>query len=111
MCLSLRGSIFWEKTCSNAVKMVLNKGLLVIFMLLCFSGFILGYCQPSLYTNLQGSIRSFGFNSPGTYGHNMSCTYNIRVSAGLRITLEFTTLSILGTMPNCTEDSVEVFVG
>ena len=95
----------------NSAEMVLNKGLLVIFTLLCYSGVTLAACPPSLYTDLNGTIQSPGFNRTGKYDANMSCTFNIRVSAGRRITLEFKNLSILGSMPNCTEDSVEIFVG
>ena len=101
-----------ETSSSNTAEMVMNKGLLVISTLLCLlDASILAACPPSLYTDSQGTIQSLCFNPTGRYGANMTCAYNIRVSAGLRIILEFKSLSILGSMPECAEDSVEIFAG
>ena len=91
--------------------MNLPKVPIVISTLLCLSGAISAACPKSLYTASQETIRSPGFNTSEPYGDDLSCTFNINVPAGQRITLEFKTLSILGTMPNCTEDSLEIFVG
>ena len=91
--------------------MVLNKGLLVISAFLCYSDVTSTACPPSLYSDLNGTIQSPGFNTTGSYDANMTCTFNIRVSAGRRITLEVKNMSILGSMSNCTEDSLEILVG
>ena len=91
--------------------MALRKVLLIVSILLCLSGTILAACPKSQYTDSQGTIRSPGFNTSESYGDNMTCTYNIVLPPGRRIILEFKTLSILGTLPNCTEDSLEIIVG
>ena len=91
--------------------MALKKVLLVISILLCLSGVVLAACPNSQYTDSQGTIRSPGFNTSDSYGDNTACTYSIVVPAGRRIILEFKTLSILGIMPNCAEDSLQIIVG
>lgn len=92
-------------------EMILPKVPIVISTLFCLSGVISAACPKSSYTASQGTVLSPGFSTSESYGDDLSCTYNIIVPVGHRITLEFITLSILGTMPNCTEDSLEIFVG
>ena len=88
------------------------KGILA-FVLTLFVEFevVSASCPRQKYEEDKGTLTSPGFGSPSSYGHNMSCTYYINLSPGKRITLEFKMLSILGCMPNCSEDSLEIFVG
>lgn len=88
------------------------KGILALILTL-FAEFevVSASCPRQKYEEDKGTLTSPGFDSPSSYGHNMSCTYYINLSPGKRITLEFKTLSILGRMPNCSEDSLEIFVG
>ena len=72
---------------------------------------ISSFCPRRYYNESQGTLHSPGFNTAESYGNNTVCEYNIVLNRGHRIILEFITLSILGTMPNCTEDSLEIFVG
>ena len=96
--------------------MFLLKGVLVISTL--FSLFDVNHCllpnvdcPQSLYNELEGTILSPGFNTSESYGDGISCWYSITLPLGHRIILEFERLSILGAMPNCSEDSLEIFVG
>lgn len=68
-------------------------------------------CPTSPFTNANGSISSPGFNTPQSYGDNLACTYKIMVPVNRRVILEFKNLSILGTMPECEGDSLEILVG
>lgn len=68
-------------------------------------------CPKSPFTNSDGTISSPGFNTTESYGDNLICTYNIMVPANRRVILEFKRLSILGTMPDCEGDSLEILVG
>ena len=88
------------------------KGILALLLTL-FVEFevVSASCPRQKYEEDKGTLTSPGFGSPSSYGHHMSCTYYINLSPGKRITLEFKTLSILGRMPNCSEDSLEIFVG
>ena len=88
------------------------KGILVFILTLFVAVEVASVlCPRQSYEENEGTLTSPGFGSPASYGHNMSCTYYINLSPGKRITLEFKTLSILGCMPNCSEDSLEIFVG
>ncbi|XP_068738568.1 bone morphogenetic protein 1-like [Montipora capricornis] len=88
------------------------KRILVLISTLSFEHLVLSSSCPRRYYNEpQGTLHSPSFNTSESYGNNMVCEYNIVLNPGLRIILEFITLSILGTMPNCTEDSLEIFVG
>ncbi|XP_015764582.1 PREDICTED: tolloid-like protein 1 isoform X2 [Acropora digitifera] len=91
--------------------MILKGILAFIFTLFVEFEVVSASCPRQKYEEDKGTLRSPGFGSPSSYGHNMFCTYYINLSPGKRITLEFKTLSILGRMPNCTEDSLEIFVG
>ena len=68
-------------------------------------------CPQSPFTNWNGSISSPGFNTPQSYEHNLVCVYRITVPANRRVIVEFKTLSILGTMPDCDGDSLDILVG
>ncbi|XP_074610928.1 tolloid-like protein 1 isoform X2 [Acropora palmata] len=88
------------------------KGILA-FILTPFVAFEVAsvLCPRQNYEENEGTLTSPGFGSPSSYGDDMSCIYYINLSPGKRITLEFRTLSILGCMPTCSEDSLEIFVG
>ena len=68
-------------------------------------------CPTSPFTNSSGYISSPGFNTSQSYGDNLTCTYRIMVPPNRRLILAFRKLSVLGTMPNCEEDSLEILVG
>ena len=68
-------------------------------------------CPPSQFTNSNGTISSPGFNTSQSYDHNLTCTYRITVPANRWVVLEIIKLSILGTMPDCQGDSLEILVG
>ena len=96
--------------------MFLLKGVLLISILFSLCG--VNHCSlpnvdcpKSLYNEPEGTILSPGFNTSESYGDGSSCWYNITLSPGRRIILEFERLSILGAMPSCSEDSLEIFVG
>ena len=91
--------------------MALDKALLVVFAAANIFGVVASDCPKTNYTEMSGTLQSPGYSTPSSYGQNSSCTYNINVAAGYRVELEFTRLSVLGTMPDCKEDSVEIFVG
>ena len=95
----------------NSASMIL-KGILA-FILTPFVAFEVAsvLCPRQNYEENEGTLTSPGFGSPSSYGDDMSCIYYINLSPGKRITLEFRTLSILGCMPTCSEDSLEIFVG
>ena len=93
--------------------MVRTKGILLVTTFLCFLGVISATCPSSTYSDLKHTLQSPGFNSTGKYPPNQNCTYNIRVSAGKRIILafDFEVFDIWGSMPNCSQDSLEIIVG
>lgn len=95
----------------NSASMILKRILAFILTLFAEFEVVSASCPRQKYEEDTGTLKSPGFGSPSSYGHNMSCTYYINLSPGKRITLEFKTLSILGCMPNCSEDSLEIFVG
>ena len=68
-------------------------------------------CPQTPFTNSNGTISSPGFNTSQSYDDNLTCIYRITVPASRRVVLEIVNLSILGTMPECQEDSLEIFVG
>ena len=113
----LHGSFSWAM-CSQLQrhlpnKMVRTKGILLVTTFLCFLGVISATCPSSTYSDLKHTLQSPGFNSTGKYPPNQNCTYNIRVSAGKRIILafDFEVFDIWGSMPNCSQDSLEIIVG
>ena len=55
-------------------------------------------------------VQSPGY-SGGLYPSNTNCTYAIQVAEGERVSFQFTEFNVLGEMPNCTEDYLEVIVG
>ena len=85
--------------------------LLSLLSLLSLPVVVSTECQTSLFTNSSGFISSPGFNTSQSYDDNLTCTYRIMVPANRRVILEFKKLSILGTMPDCEEDSLEILVG
>ncbi|XP_078347241.1 tolloid-like protein 2 [Oculina patagonica] len=85
--------------------------LLILATLLSLPGVVAGNCPTSLFTSPEGTISSPGFNTTQSYGDNLACTYNIMVPANRRVILEFKKLDVLGTLPDCAEDSLEIRVG
>ena len=113
----LHGSFSWAM-CSQLQrhlpnKMVRTKGILLVTTFLCFLGVISATCPSSTYSDLKDTLQSPGFNSTRKYPPNQNCTYNIRVSAGRRIILafDFEVFDIRGSMPSCSQDSLEIIVG
>lgn len=84
---------------------------LILTTLLSLPGVVSTSCPTSPFTDSNGTISSPGFNTAQSYGDNLTCTYSIKVPANQRVILEFKKLAILGTMPNCGEDSLEILVG
>ena len=91
-------------------KMFRTKGILLATTFLCFPGVISATCPRSSYSFLNDTLQSPG-NSTGNYAANQTCTYNVSVPAGKRITLAFKSFDILGSMPHCPQDSLEIIVG
>lgn len=92
--------------------MAVKELLLVLTILLCIPGVVsVPVCPESPFTGSNGTIRSPGFNTSQSYGDNLFCVYNIMVPVDRRVILELKTLSVLGTMPNCWEDYLEIRVG
>ena len=86
--------------------------ILLLISPLSLCGITSANCPPSNYTGTNyGTVASPGLNTNQSYGDNLNCTYNIRVPVGRRVILEFKKLEVLGTMPNCAEDSLEIKVG
>ena len=91
--------------------MAVKELLLVLAILLCIPRVVSADCPKSPFTGSTGTIRSPGFSTSQSYGDNLFCVYNIMVPVDRRVILEFKTLSVLGIMPNCSEDSLEILVG
>ena len=72
---------------------------------------VLTACPESPFTDSFGTISSPGFNTSSQYEDNLRCTYSIIVPANRRVILEVKNLSILGVMPDCEGDSLEILVG
>lgn len=68
-------------------------------------------CPEAPFTDSSGAISSPGFNTSSQYDYNLKCTYRIIVPANRRVILEVKNLSILGVMPDCDGDSLEILVG
>lgn len=85
--------------------------LLSLLCLLSLPVVVSGGCPTSPFTDSNGYIESPGFNTAQSYDDNVLCMYRIVVPANRRVILEFKKLSILGTMPNCEGDSLEILVG
>jgi len=85
--------------------------LLSLLCLLSLPVVVSSGCPTSPFTGSNGHIESPGFNTTQSYDDNVLCTYRIMVPANRRVILEFKKLAILGTMPNCEGDSLEIFVG
>ena len=91
-------------------KMFRTKGILLVTTFLCFSGVISATYPCSIYSNLSDTLQSPGY-SMGNYPADQNCTYDVRVPAGKRIILAFKRFNILGSMPHCPQDSLEIIVG
>ena len=93
-------------------KMFRTKGILLVTTFLCFPGVISATYPCSSYSDLNGTLQSPGY-SKERYPANQNCTYDIRVPDGKRIILafDFKRFNILGSMPDCPEDSLEIIVG
>ncbi|KAK3732605.1 hypothetical protein QZH41_016087 [Actinostola sp. cb2023] len=78
-------------------------GLSFLFIHLAFSS------SEKNFTEGNGTIKSE--EKDGRYLSNKTITHNVRVPNGKRAKLSFKTFNVLGSMPNCTEDSLEIFVG
>ncbi|PFX17572.1 Procollagen C-endopeptidase enhancer 1 [Stylophora pistillata] len=63
------------------------------------------------FTSLSGTVSSPSFSSGSTYENLLDCTYNIQVRSGYRIKLSWSTFDVKGQMPDCVDDSVEIFIG
>ena len=59
----------------------------------------------------SGSVVQSPGYSGGLYPSSTNCTYAIQVAEGKRVSLQVTEFNVLGEMPNCTEDYLEVIVG
>ena len=90
---------------------VLMDGVRLLLSLLSLPVVVSTKGGTSNFTNSNGSISSPGFNTAQSYDDNLTWTYTIEVPVNRRVILEFKKLSILGTMPDCEEDSLEIFVG
>ena len=94
---------------------VMGYGGRLRLSLLCFLSplyvVVFTACPQSQFTNSNGTISSPGFNTSQSYDHNLTCTYRITVPANRWVVLEIIKLSILGTMPDCQGDSLEILVG
>ena len=91
-------------------KMFRTNGILLVTTFLCFPGVISATCPPSRYSDLEGTLQSPS-DSTGNYTADQTCTYNVSVPAGKRIILAFERFNILGSMPDCLQDSLEIIVG
>ena len=85
--------------------------LLSLLCLLSLPVVISTGCPKSVFTNSSGSIVSPGFGTAQSYDDNLVCTYRIVVPSNRRVILEFKKLSILGAMPDCEGDSLEILIG
>lgn len=63
------------------------------------------------YTSFSGTVSSPSFSSRSTYENSLDCTYDIEVGSGYGIKLSWSTFDVRGEMPDCSEDSVEIFIG
>ena len=86
-----------------------SKGILLVTTILCFPGVISATCRSN-YSDLEDTLQS-PRDSTGNYPPNQNCTYDVRVPAGKRIILAFKSFKILGSMPHCPQDSLEIIVG
>ena len=93
-------------------KMFRTNGILLVTTFLCFPGVISATCPSPRYSDLEDTLQSPG-NSTGNYPPNHNCTYDVRVPAGKRIILafDFKRFNIVGSMPDCPQDSLEIIVG
>ena len=93
-------------------KMFRTNEILLVTTFLCFPGVISATCPPQKYSNLEDTLQSPG-NSTGNYPPNQNCTYDVRVPAGKRIILafDFKRFDVVGSMPDCPQDSLEIIVG
>jgi len=85
--------------------------LLSLLCLLSLPVVISTGCPTSPFTDSVGFIISPGFGTAQSYDDNLECTYRIMVPSNRRVILEFKKLSVLGTMPDCKGDSLEILVG
>ena len=93
---------------------VMDYGGRLLLRLLCLLRLyvvVFSACRESPFTDSYGTISSSGFNTSQPYDDNLACTYRIMVPANRRVILEFKFLDILGIMPDCEEDSLEILVG
>ena len=68
------------------------------------------FCDGN-YTSSNGTVSSTSFSSRSTYKNSLDCTYDIEVGGEYGIKLLWSTFDVRGEMPNCSEDSVEIFLG
>ena len=105
-------SICSQLQCFLPNKMLRTKGILLVTTFLSFPGVISASCPRSSYKDLNDTLQSPGYGT-GNYSANQTCTYNVTVPAGKRIILafDFKKFDILGSMPDCPQDSLEIIVG
>ncbi|XP_031562423.1 tolloid-like protein 2 [Actinia tenebrosa] len=89
-------------------------------MSILFFNILYFFLVCSLLEGAHSSIKTFNgisgrFSSEkesnGFYPNNFSMEYRIQVPSGRRAMLSFKNFSILGSMPNCSEDYVEISLG
>ena len=78
---------------------------------LCLSAFIESLGCDQDYTSFSGTVSSPSFSSRSTYENSLDCTYDIKGGSGYGIKLSWSTFDVRGEMPDCSEDSVEIFIG
>ena len=83
---------------------------LVIVSLLLFVFIESLFCDGN-YTSSNGTVSSPSFSSRSTYKNSLDCTYDIEVGGEYGIKLLWSAFDVRGEMPNCFEDSVEIFLG
>ncbi|XP_078370585.1 tolloid-like protein 2 [Oculina patagonica] len=68
------------------------------------------FCDQT-YNSSSGIVSSPSFSTTSNYDNNLDCQYDIQVDFGSGIELHWTTFDIMGEMPNCYEDYVEIYIG
>ena len=91
--------------------MILYCDWYTVTVSLCLSAFIESLGCDQDYTSFSGTVSSPSFSSRSTYENLLDCTYDIEVGSGYGIKLSWSTFDVRGEMPDCSEDSVEIFIG
>ena len=84
----------------------------ILNLIIASKFFLITGCATSSYSGLVGFVKQPQDVSTNlNYGKNLNCIYDITVPSGYGVKLEWSSFDVKSSMPQCSSDYVEVYIG